>query len=259
MSHEPYETQAAVYALGALDGEERSGFEAHLAGGCATCTAALREHAETLADMARDVPPMIPPAHVKADLMRRVAASSPARLSRRRSLIRWSLASAAAVVGVTAFVAGLVASRYEARIGFMARETARIRADLHRQEAALRDRLAAAEGTVDLLRDPATRVVTLTGAGPSPEAVGRLVWNQANGGYLFVANVPAAPAGKVYELWTINEGQPRPAGVFTPDASGRASHPVAATHAPVQVFAVTIEPAGGVPAPTGPIVLASTK
>jgi anti-sigma-K factor RskA len=28
---------------------------------------------------------------------------------------------------------------------------------------------------------------------------------------------------------------------------------------PVDVFAVTIEPAGGVPAPTGPIVLASAK
>ena len=66
-------------------------------------------------------------------------------------------------------------------------------------------------------------------------------------------------AGKVYELWTISAGQPRPAGVFTVDASGRATHPVAPTRAPVDVFAVTLEPEGGVPAPTGPIVLASAK
>jgi anti-sigma-K factor RskA len=262
MSHEPYETHAAVYALGALDGADREAFEAHVGGGCATCAEILHEHGETLADVARDAPPMIPPARVKGELLRRIAATDPARVSRRRRRwIRWTVASAAAVVGVSVFMAGLVASRYEARIGLMARETARVRADLHRQEAALRDRLALAQGVMDLLLDPATRVVALQGTGPAAGAagVGRLVWHEANGGYLFVTNVPAPPAGKTYELWTIAEGKPRAAGVFTVDASGRATHPVAPTRAPVQVFAVTLEPEGGVPAPTGPIVLASSK
>jgi anti-sigma-K factor RskA len=259
VSHEPYESQAAVYALGALDGEERSQFEAHLASGCAECAQALREHAELLADVARDAPPMIPPAHVKAELMRRVAGSGAVRASRRTRLLRWMAVSAAAVVGIAAFTAGFVASRYEARIGAMARETTRIRAELHRQEAELRDRLAASQGVIDLLRDPATRVVTLRGSGSAAEASARLVWHEAKGGYLLVANAPAPPADKAYELWTISGGRPSPAGVFTVDASGRAIHPVPPTRAPVDVFAVTVEPAGGVPAPTGPIVLASAK
>ena len=259
MNHEPFESQAAVYALGALDGEERSRFEEHLALGCAACARAVREHAESLADLAREVPPMIPPAHVKLDLMRRLAAQGLRTSPRRWRLLRWTVASAAAVVGVSAFVAGFVATRYEARIGLMARETSRIRADLQRQEAALRDRLAVSQGVIDLLRDPATRVVTLRGTGSNAEAWGRLVWHESNGGHLLVANVPAAPAGKVYELWTISAGQPRPAGVFTVDVSGRATHPVAPTRSPVDVFAVTLEPEGGVPAPTGPVVLASAK
>ena len=260
MTHEPFETQAAVYALGALDREERSEFEEHLAEGCAECSEAVREHAETLADAARVAPPMIPPAHVKADLMRRVAAGASSRTSpRRRRLLRWTVVSAAAVVGVSAFVAGFVATRYEARIGVMARETSRIRADLHRQDAELRDRLAVSQGVIDLLRDPSVQVVALRGSGPSAQAWGRLVWHETNGGYLLVANVPPSPPDKVYELWTISGGQPRPAGVFTVDASGRATHPVAPTRAPVDVFAVTLEPAGGVPAPTGSIVLASSK
>ena len=260
MNHEPFESQAAVYALGALDGEERSRFEEHLALGCAACALAVREHAEALADLARDVPPMIPPTHVKADLMRRLAAAASSRTSpRRRRLLRWTVASAAAVVGVSAFVAGFVATRYEARIGAMARETSRIRADLQRQEAALRDRLAISQGVIDLLRDPATRVVALRAADANAEARGRLIWHDANGGYLLVANVPSPPPGKVYELWTISAGQPRPAGVFTVDAAGRATHPVAPTRSAVDVFAVTLEPEGGVPAPTGPVVLASAK
>jgi len=112
---------------------------------------------------------------------------------------------------------------------------------------------------IDLLRDPATRIVALGGARPSPAGTGRLVWHEKAGGHLFVANLPPAPPGKVYELWTITGGQPRPAGVFKVDASGRASQSVPPAPTPVQLFAVTLEPEAGVAAPTGPIVLASAK
>lgn len=257
MSHEPFETQAAAYALGALDAEERAQFEVHLAGGCAACAMAVRELCETVADIARDAPPMIPPAHVKTDLMRRLAASGSSRASSRWRRLRWGLATAAAIVGVAAFTAGFVASRYEARIGAMARETARIRADLQRQDAALRDRLAVSQAVIDLLVDPATRVVALRGLGPAPEAVGRVVWHDTAGGHVFVANLPPAPAGKTYEVWAFSEGEPRPAGVFNVDASGRASQAVPPSRSAVQMFAVTLEPDGGVPKPTGPVVLAS--
>ncbi len=260
MSHEPFESQAAAYALGALDGEERVQFEEHLARGCGACVAALREFDETVADVARELPPTVPPAHVKTALMRRVAAMPGRRVSSRRwRSMRWAAAAAAAVIGVSAFVAGLVASRYEARIGAMARETAAIRADLRAQEAALRDRLGIARAVIALLRDPATRVIMLRGSGPSPTASARLLWHEREGGHLFIANLPPTPPGKAYELWTISAGQPRPAGVFTVDASGQASQPIAANPSPVDVWAVTLEPEGGVPAPTGPVVLASTK
>src|SRR5207237_8693319 len=77
----------------------------------------------------------------------------------------------------------------------------------------------------------------------------------------FVANLPPPPPSKAYELWTIGEGAPRPAGVFRVDAEGRATHRVEPVEGgkPVKVFAVTLEPEGGVPAPTGPMVLASAK
>ena len=110
----------------------------------------------------------------------------------------------------------------------------------------------------ELLRDPGTRVVAMQGTGPSPQAVGRVVWHETHGGHVFVANLPAPPAGRIYELWAITGGTPRPAGLFAPDASGKARHTVAPV-GKVDLFAVTLEPAGGVPAPTGPIVLASAK
>ena len=87
--------------------------------------------------------------------------------------------------------------------------------------------------------------------------MGRLIWHETAGGQLFVANLPPAPAGKAYEMWTLGGPAPQPAGVFQVDASGRALHRLQPAGGPATTFAVTLEPEAGVPAPTGPIVLAS--
>jgi hypothetical protein len=132
-----------------------------------------------------------------------------------------------------------------------------VRERLQRNEAALREQVAVYRNAVELLRDPATRVVELRGAGPSPEASGRLIWHDTAGGQLFVANLPPAPAGKAYELWTLGGAAPQAAGTFRVDAAGRATHRVQPAGGPASKFAVTLEPEPGVAAPTGPIVLAS--
>jgi hypothetical protein len=54
-----------------------------------------------------------------------------------------------------------------------------------------------------------------------------MIWNGRAGGLLVTADLPPAPEGKVYELWAIAGGRPRPAGLFTVDAGGKASLHVA--------------------------------
>lgn len=264
MNHDTLETMAAAYALDALDGAERAEFESHLAEGCAECEAMLRESRETLAAITFAQTPAIPPAAVKAALLRRidVAPASGWRPAPRTRFgwARWAAGTLAASVAAAAFTAAFVAARYEGRMGQVYRETAAARAELQRQEAALRDRLQGYQEVVDLLRDPRTRIVVLKGTSPAVTATARMVWNEGAGGQLFVANLPPAPAGKTYELWTIAGGKPAPAGVFDVDSSGQGTHRVAPAPAtPVEVFAVSVEPVGGVPAPTGPIILASSK
>jgi anti-sigma-K factor RskA len=262
MTHEPYDTLAATYAVGALDGQERVDFERHLAGGCDVCEATLRESAEALATLARSRPPMIPPPAVKEALMRRIAATTRARPAERRPRrLVWVMGTVAAMIAAAAFTGTYVATRYEARLGVMARESAALRARVEREEAALREQVAIYRNAADLLRDPQVQVVTLRGLGPSPEASGRVVWHPVNGGYVFVANLPAAPPGKAYELWTIGDAAPQPAGLFQVDASGRGAHriPPVEGGTPVKVFAVTLETEAGVQSPQGPMVLASAK
>ncbi len=259
-SHEQFEELAAVYAVGALDGDDLVRLEAHLADGCDRCAMLLLDSREAFVRLASAHPPVVPPAEVKAALLARMDAEEvrPARRpAGRASWVPWAAATAAVAVVSAMLTGGMVASRYEARLGQMARETAAVRERLQRNEAALREEVAVYRGAVELLRDPATRLVELRGAGPSPEASGRVIWHATAGGQLVVANLPPAPAGKAYELWTLDGSAPRPAGVFQVDASGRATHRVQPTGGPASKFAVTLEPEAGVPAPTGPIVLAS--
>jgi anti-sigma-K factor RskA len=111
---------------------------------------------------------------------------------------------------------------------------------------------------VAILRDPATQMVALAGQAPSPEARGRMLWHAAQGGIFVAAGLPAPPPGKAYQLWAIaGQGTPVPAGVFTPDARGVGSLrvPPLPGVGRVDVFAVTLEPAGGRPAPSGAMYL----
>ncbi len=61
--------RAALYALGALDGEEAREFEEHLTAGCAACAAELREFEAVAADLGLAAPEAEPPAGVRERLL----------------------------------------------------------------------------------------------------------------------------------------------------------------------------------------------
>ena len=65
--------RAALYALGALDGEEAREFEEHLAAGCEPCAAELREFEAVAGGLCLAAPEAAPPAGVRARLLALVA------------------------------------------------------------------------------------------------------------------------------------------------------------------------------------------
>jgi len=257
MNHDPFDTLAAVYAVGALDGDDLVQFESHLAGGCDRCQTTLRESHQALARVAQAEPRAIPPAEVKEALLRRVNGTA-ARRPERRSWVPWAAATAAGMVLSAMLSGGFVASRYEGRIGEMAREVSRVRDEARRRDATLTAQIGEYRQALALLGRSATRVVEMHGSGPGAEATGRVVWHEHTGGYLVVDKLPPLPPGKAYEAWTLGGPAPRPAGVFTVDASGQGRRKLEPTgDVLAKGFAVSIEPEGGATEPTGPIVLAS--
>jgi anti-sigma-K factor RskA len=71
---------------------------------------------------------------------------------------------------------------------------------------------------------------------------------------LSASKLPPPPAGKTYQVWVLtSDPAPLSAGLIEPDASGTVEAVFATPPdipQPVAV-AVTLEPAGGVPSPTG--------
>jgi len=61
--------RAALYALGALEGDEAREFEGHLAEGCQTCAAELRLFEGVVADLGLAAPEAEPPAGVRSRLL----------------------------------------------------------------------------------------------------------------------------------------------------------------------------------------------
>jgi anti-sigma-K factor RskA len=223
----------AGYALDALDADERHAYEAHLAG-CEHCQQELESFWTTTEALAVAASGPEPTAALRERILADVRAEPPQNVipleSRRRR--------AAPVLGAVAAVAAVVALA----VGLWGSD---LSSDLDETRAALeRERAAAA-----VLADPDARSVALA------EGEGRLVVGPDGRAVLVVDGLGPAPAGKTYELWIAQEGgDPVPAGVF-PGADGREIALVDGTVDTGEVVLVTVEPAGGVDAPTAEPIL----
>ncbi len=114
------------------------------------------------------------------------------------------------------------------------------------------------QALLDFKTAPDTIKVSLNPSPDMPKAWARVDYNPRMGMLSYDGDLPTPPSNMTYQLWLVPaSGNPMSAGVFTPK-SGAAAFSFM-KHVPpgmtAKAFAVTIEPAGGMPQPTGPKVL----
>ena len=215
-AHDVRRAQAAAYVLDALTGEERADFEAHLLT-CGDCAAEARSLGSVATALAMSVQPARPAPAVRARILAQLAPRA------SRLIAPWLLLAAASVlcaVGLTAYA------------------------------VLLRGRAVALEAVLaasDLVR------VELAGQTIAPRASARAFWSRSRGLVFTASNLPPLPAGRIYQLWIVTAQMPVGAGLLKPRGDG-AVHAVLATSPELSqpvAMALTIEPEGGVAAPTG--------
>jgi hypothetical protein len=194
---------------------------------------------------------------------------------RRRTSFRASFAAAAGVlltVGL-ASLAGVLGSRLaresaarsdlEDALDYQEKISWSMLRDLERERServSLENRLSNMSRIVATIEAPLVRTLALSGQGDFRSAMAKAYVEPESGRLIVYAhNLPPVPDGRAYQLWVIIDKRPISAGLLQADARGEAKYdtgPLANLGGPITV-AVTLEPAGGVPQPTGPLVLAS--
>jgi anti-sigma-K factor RskA len=281
----------AVQALGALDEAEARELDAHLAS-CAECLEESQSWQDTAAALAYSAPQFEPPAELRSRILSSIRSEEGAKSSSRSAAKdgnkfadgaaesdrtaskvlpferparrTWStLAKMGAVAASVAFIALALSlfmlwNRYNATRQEVAQLTSQL--ELAREELARgRDALAHEREVREIIYAPEARIMTLAGTEMATRARARFVYDRNTGRAMLMANdLPPAPAGKAYQLWFIAEGKPpMPGHVFNTDAEGHAEmrDQLPAEARGATIFAVTLEPSTGVPAPTGPMYL----
>jgi anti-sigma-K factor RskA len=249
---------AALYVLGALDGADRRAFEAHVVT-CSVCSDEVRSLRRVVDALAFAVPQRTPRPQLRARALAVLSDEArghqlAARDRARRLKLREWLPVAAAVV--LAIGLGLYAWQLQRRVS-----TLEVRLDdaERRADTALRTTLEAqraadqAQTAMAVLAASDMVRIDLAGQPAAPGATALALWSRNRGMVFTTTNLPLAPAGRVYQVWVVTAAAPVSAGLLTPDASGRAAafFRTPPDIAPPVAIAVTLEPAGGVTAPTG--------
>ncbi|HEX3130573.1 MAG TPA: anti-sigma factor [Thermoanaerobaculia bacterium] len=252
-----HEELLPAFALGALDGEDLRELETHLAAGCEECRRQLDLWQGDVEELAASVEPVQPSEATRKRIQRLAGAPAPVR---RSPVTRWLQLAAAACLLIAAGSLWRQAqlTRQLDRLGAERDHLAREVAGLDKQLGLARAESQRLAESLSIIASPGSRSIQLAGLGPTPQASGHTFVSPERGEAVFYAfHLPAPEPGKTYQLWWIQDGKPVSAGTFGVDERGSGSLRVqnVAPAGQIQAWAVTVEPEGGVPQPTGAMVL----
>jgi anti-sigma-K factor RskA len=269
-AHPTREEDFDLYALGALEGDEKLAIESHLVS-CAACTEKLAEARGRIALLALAAPQVAPSAAVKQRLMQQVRADAesspaaraphgtPSRMAPREPdrasgfFDRWRGAVLVPAFAVLA-IATVLLWRENRDVN---RELNELRYSMLQQQIQLQLQLQDARQAADMIASHDTVTVSLAQQPGMPAGAAHVMYNAKMGMLMYDGELAPAPAAKSYQLWLVPaDGKPINAGVFNP-VSGHADHWMMKLPQGIAAkeFAVSLEPAGGMPQPTGPMVL----
>jgi anti-sigma-K factor RskA len=255
--HPSREEDFDLYALGALDADERDTFGEHVAS-CPECAAKLAEAKGRIALLAMAASSVAPSAGAKQRLMARIHAEADAAASAQRvapseepTEVRTRWWAAILVPALGALAIGTI-------VLWMQNE--RLNQDLAGMQNSIalqQKEVDKATKMVDLIGSSDTVKVNLAAQPGMPKGAALVMYNMKTKTLMYDGELEAPPAGKSYQLWVVpTNGAPISAGVFQP-VPGQTDHWMMDMPEGLvpKAFAVTIEPAGGMPQPTGPKVL----
>jgi anti-sigma-K factor RskA len=266
---------APLYVIGALDEKTAHDVEAALHSATPEQQRVIAQWREVAALLPQALPLQTPPDYLRERLLNRIAeetSQTPIEIAVEESTLkeiaerdekkvlpfvqprraesrtaRWLLIAATALLAL--------ASAY---LFTQSAKLARERDDLSRERNSLTEEMAAWRRQVDDIVSPRTKVIAMVGD-ETPQANAKVFWDtETQKWVIYVFDLPAPPSDKDYQLWYVTKNAKISAAVFRTDEQGQTvlklTLPPDAL-AGLAATAVTLEPMGGSPQPTGKFYL----
>lgn len=260
------------YALGQLSPDDRRDVESHVRE-CDVCAADLRELSIVMEGIAHSVDPVAPPPALRGLVLSSLASQpqEPRRTPADSNVVAMPTVGVKIRRGVhpgwlaaaAVLILGLAAALYSSS------ETRRLLVDdVQEAQAAsvdLQRRIELyaeqADLAVAILTASDMQPIAMSGKANATATTARAYWSPTRGLLIVANDLPMPPPGRIYQVWVIGGGKPISAGLLGDQGAGRGMLivPPPSGVAPGTVtVAVTDEPPGGLPAPSGDIRLAGS-
>ncbi|MAO64379.1 MAG: hypothetical protein CL666_05220 [Balneola sp.] len=253
--NQKFEELASAYVLNALSTEEEREFELMLKNASDEQLELFDDLQATAAEIATLSLDDTPTAELKDRILTAVGhQTEPARIYQ----LTWYRFAAAASVIFILISAGLFF--YSQNLSQEVEQQSEVIAEQQSTIQRLESEVERKEELLTILEAREVDLVMMAGMEDmSPNGYGKVVWDKEGGRALLqIANLPTVPSDKDYQLWLIVNGQPISAGVFAVDDPQKDNFfkiEQLQSSANEGAFAITMEPKGGVPQPTGDMYL----
>jgi len=270
-ANDPFSGLAGLYALGALNADERKDFETHIET-CQNCVDEVMALLPVSHALTRAVPYHEPPVQLRERVTQSITGVSSAENSDRNKSQPRTVQSNSSQTKNRRFLFKMLAMILlvaAGALGWYASQQVNFARSLEENLDAANQRAILAETQTDaalqLLRESSQQAdlfssdnlipMRLTAQPAAPNAQGRVFWTGTNSIALTVTGLPPAPVGRAYHLWFVPVDTPVSGGPLTLDSTGRVMTNIEAPDevvVPVAV-AITLEPEGDMINPTGEV------
>jgi anti-sigma-K factor RskA len=238
--------------LGELSEQERSEVERHLASNPEL--RAELDQIEHVQEKLLQRTAIHPRDTVKAQLFARIDTPAPAGKvvsmpSSDSTMWKFAAAASITVALVTSYLAYNYYDKWKSTQGELTTliaQNERVASDYNQ----VNQRLDKIESDIHIIHNPAFKRVALKGTPNAPASLAYVYWNKdTREVYLSLQEMKQLAQENQYQLWAIIDGKPVDAGVFDPEVPGGLLK-MKEIGTGATLFAVTVEPRGGKPAPT---------
>lgn len=279
-THNDFESLCAGYVLGALSEDEKRTFEQMLDEATPEQVEIYRQMVRIKDDLSLAADPMEPSGDLFNNILAEISDSetktaenesreSSSSGSKTNILPIWAFKAAAAVLLAGVLGLALYTQQQSSLVDQKETQITVLQNELEQQNqllTQLESELDRKEELLAILESREVNLILMAGLETNPDGYGKIIWDPENQRALLqVANLPEPSDEQDYQLWLIKDEQsPISAGVFSfeqtsTDLFYRIDRLNERPSDSSNTFAVTLEPKGGAPQPTGEMYLAGQQ